>query len=65
MKGLTPRQIRAANRERAGKAQRMWGNPAKKCRHKKRQHAAQDTRLPATVIRRAQGRRGHWKAFLR
>jgi hypothetical protein len=65
MKGLTPRQIRAANRKRAGQPQLMWGNPAKKCRLKKRHHVAQDTRLPATVIRRAQGRRGRSNPFLR
>ncbi len=65
MKGLTPRQIRAANRKRAGQPQLMWGNPGKKCRVKKRQHVAQDTRLPATVIRRARGRRGRSNSLQR
>lgn len=64
MKGLTPRQKRAADRERAGKPQRMWGNPAKKCRHDRPQHAAQNTRIKATVIRDSRGRRGRSNPFL-
>jgi hypothetical protein len=65
MKGQTRRQIRAANRKRAGQSQLMWGSPAKKCRHDRPQHAAQVTREQATVIRAQRGRRGRSNPFLR